>query len=222
MHYDWQDANFSTPNPVFYVSVTIATARTRHATSDSSTKLSPTAKSFLVAYTSLAWTASDHGKGKSKGKGENYEERHKAEFKHVPSVSDSDEVDQIHESIFKVYTKSMESAKKGNMKGVYVSLSYICSNHLKGNHCKHILQSLPSFHQNWPSIFSPTSRNVHLLDFVHNHEALVLMKESLEIKRKTGEGSVQAITGDPLLLSLYEKFLEVFIPSRSSDEKKAR
>ncbi|THU88555.1 hypothetical protein K435DRAFT_866189 [Dendrothele bispora CBS 962.96] len=45
------------------------------------TKLLTTAMSILVAYTSLARTVPNNGKEKGKGKGENYEERHKAQFK---------------------------------------------------------------------------------------------------------------------------------------------
>ncbi|THU95093.1 hypothetical protein K435DRAFT_779141, partial [Dendrothele bispora CBS 962.96] len=54
---------------------------------------------------------------------------------------------------------------------------------------------------------------MHLLDFVHNYETLVLMKESLETKRKTGQVSVQAITGKikrlPAGSSIQRKELEI-------------
>ncbi|THU82519.1 hypothetical protein K435DRAFT_808232 [Dendrothele bispora CBS 962.96] len=63
-------------------------------------KFLTTAMSFLVTYTSLGRTAPNQEKGKDKGKGEKQEKRHKTRFEN-PSVLDSDEVGQIHESICK-------------------------------------------------------------------------------------------------------------------------
>ncbi|THV04285.1 hypothetical protein K435DRAFT_791156 [Dendrothele bispora CBS 962.96] len=118
-----------------------------------------------------------------------------------PSVPDSDEVDQIHESVFKGYTKSMESAKKDNMKRSLWYMIYLsCLNHrLKGNRCKHDSSKSPFLpSESAVNLLSYTS-NGHLLYSVHDSEALALIKESFEIKRKTGQGSVQAITGVPLI-----------------------
>ncbi|THU92490.1 hypothetical protein K435DRAFT_800427 [Dendrothele bispora CBS 962.96] len=140
--------------------------------------------SFLVAYISLARTAPHHGKRKGKGRGENYEDRHKAQFK-----------TQIHESIFKVYKKSMESAKKGNLKR---SLWYMVHDLLELYvYIQLLFASYPFFirvdlHEYTRPNHLKTNPTANIF-----YEAPVLMKESLdiEIKRKTGQGSVPAITG---------------------------
>ncbi|THU88843.1 hypothetical protein K435DRAFT_916108 [Dendrothele bispora CBS 962.96] len=161
------------------------------------TKLSTTAMSCVVAYTSLARASPNHEKGKSKRKGENYEERHNAQFKN-PSVPDSDEVDQIHEvdlqGLLKIYGKRKEGQyEKESTVHDPLELNFTQSHsaHLKGNHCKHN-SSKPSFLASELTVNPPSyTSNVHLLNFVHNYETPV-MKESLETKRKTGQGYVQA------------------------------
>ncbi|THU90285.1 hypothetical protein K435DRAFT_802116 [Dendrothele bispora CBS 962.96] len=212
--------------------------------------------SFLVAYTSLARTAPDHGKGKGKGKGKtmgrNARRNSEAQVSRIqmrldrytsrssgirrPSflsvicielqsrLMDTDDGDsktrrirqqfelgvdpsvgkgaELYSTVvfhWEVYTKSLESAKKDNVKR---SLRYMihlnCPNHLKGNHCKHNFliheSTLQLFFQSLPSLPSKLAvnpllytSNVHLLDFVHNYEALVLIQESLKIERKTGQ-----------------------------------
>ncbi|THU88696.1 hypothetical protein K435DRAFT_803312 [Dendrothele bispora CBS 962.96] len=107
--------------------------------------------SFLVAYASLASTAPNHEK--EKGKGENYEERHKTRLQ-TPSVPDSDEVGQTHESIFNgcvdlirsfIYLLPCSSAhycespqNRGKCKEGEYEKESNGPNDLKGNHCKHI------------------------------------------------------------------------------------
>ncbi|THU88549.1 hypothetical protein K435DRAFT_803422 [Dendrothele bispora CBS 962.96] len=97
------------PSPVFFV--------------DGIHKTKPSVTAMSFSWYTPHWQGRLRitGKEKGKGKGENYEERHKAQLKN-PSFPDSDEVGQIHESIFNVYTKSMKNAKKDNMKR---SLRYI-------------------------------------------------------------------------------------------------
>ncbi|THU81893.1 hypothetical protein K435DRAFT_844567 [Dendrothele bispora CBS 962.96] len=172
------------------------------------TKLSTTAISFLVAYTSLASTTPNHEKGK--GKGENYEERHKTRLQ-TPSLPDSDEAGQTHESIFKgcvdlillrvtAYThKIEENAKKESIKK---SLRYRIHlngpNDLKGNHCKHIffiftkllqvpLGPVQSVKFLYFTASIKINRRFSLLHLAlhYNSEVLMLMKESSEIKGKS-------------------------------------
>ncbi|THU93961.1 hypothetical protein K435DRAFT_902296 [Dendrothele bispora CBS 962.96] len=151
---------------------------------------------FLVAYTSLASTAPNHEKGKGNGKGETYEERYRTRLQ-TPSVLDSDEVGQTHESIFKGPCVDLI---RSFIHLPPCSSAHYCESPKHRGKCKEgeyekestvqeplERSSQKFFEYHWALDYSIETDDLLFYSsyFDYNYEVLMLMKESLEIKGKT-------------------------------------